>query len=172
MYARTHRRRRCGAVLNAGQCGDLIESLDSHEICDLTSGHAGWHEGPQWLVDGKMIPPLRWSDGAAGRIINSAASSIYGEIAAERARAHAKHAETSMESAPVDEMYRAVILGEEVGEVSEIAWAVALSAKFGYVQKVMNDGRHDESTDLAKLRKELIQVAAMAAAWADRIPPG
>ena len=94
---------------------------------------------------------------------------VYGEIRAERERAHAKHGETSMEMAPVDEMYRAVILGEEIGEVAEIAWALALVAKFSYVQKVMNDGRHDGATDLAKLRKELIQVATMAAAWADRI---
>lgn len=98
--------------------------------------------------------------------------SIYDEIRAERDRAHAKHGETSMESAPVDEMYRSVILGEEVDEVAEtvwLLWSAALNAKFSYVEKAMNDGRHDGAVDQATLRRELVQVATMAAAWADRI---
>ena len=84
-------------------------------------------------------------------------SSVYDEIRTERERAHAKHGATSMESAPVDDptgrRYR--ILAEEVGEVA----------------KEWNDAEHDgRPVDLAAVRKELIQVAAMAAAWADRIP--
>lgn len=102
------------------------------------------------------------------------ALSIYDEIRAEREAAHAKHGATSMEASPVDEMFRAVILGEEVGEVAEVCyllWSAALTAKASYVQKAMNDGRHDGAVNLARLRRELVQVATMAAAWADRIDP-
>ncbi len=81
---------------------------------------------------------------------------IWAEVAAERARAHAKHGDTSMESAdprdPTGRRFR--ILVEEVGEVGQ-EW---------------NDAEHDgRPVDLARVRKELIQVAAMAGAWADAI---
>jgi NTP pyrophosphatase (non-canonical NTP hydrolase) len=79
---------------------------------------------------------------------------IYGEVRAERERAHAKHGDTSMESFPVDDMNRFTILVEEVGEVG----------------KEFNEARHDgRPVDLAALRKELVQTAAMALAWADAI---
>lgn len=97
-------------------------------------------------------------------------STIYDEIQAERQRAHLKHGETSMELAPVDEMYRSVILGEEIGEMAEVVWALALVAAGGRVDTVMNDGRHAGEVNLADLRRELLQAATMAAAWADRIP--
>lgn len=78
--------------------------------------------------------------------------SIYDEIAAERARALAKHGDGSMDRASRTDPIRLAILVEEVGEVA----------------KEFNDARHDLSDlDLEALRKELIQVAAMAAAWAD-----
>lgn len=82
------------------------------------------------------------------------APDIWEEIADERERAHAKHGETSMESMPADDptgrRYR--ILMEECGEVAQ----------------EFNDAEHERRpVDLAKLRKELIQVAAMAGAWAD-----
>lgn len=85
---------------------------------------------------------------------------IYGEVRAERERAHAKHGDTSMESAPPDDPTgrRLRILLEEVGEVA----------------KEFNDAEHARRpVDLAAVRKELVQVAAMAAAWADVIaaPP-
>lgn len=84
---------------------------------------------------------------------------IYDEIAAERARAHAKHGAKSMESAAPDDMKRFRILSEEVGEVA----------------REFNEADiHDRPVDLAALRAECIQVAAMAAAWADAchaIPP-
>lgn len=77
---------------------------------------------------------------------------IFDEVRAERARAHAKHGDTSMESSAPDTLRRLAILTEEVGEVA----------------KEFNDAEHDgRSVDQTKLRKELIQVAAMAAAWAD-----
>lgn len=75
---------------------------------------------------------------------------IWTEVAAERERAHAKHRDTSMEQQPVDALLRLSILTEEVGEVA----------------KEMNDARHFGRLDHAALRKELIQVAAMAGAWA------
>lgn len=81
---------------------------------------------------------------------------VYREIRAERERAHAKHGATSMESAPADDPTgrRLRILVEEVGEVA----------------REFNDAEHDQrQVDLALLRKELIQTAAMAAAWADAI---
>lgn len=79
---------------------------------------------------------------------------IYDEMRAERQRAHAKHGETSMESYPTDSLDRLAILLEEVGEVA----------------KEFNEARHRQGpVSLAALRKELVQVATMAAAWADRI---
>jgi hypothetical protein len=80
---------------------------------------------------------------------------IWDEVRAERERAHAKHGETSMESAGAHDPTgrRLRILVEEVGEVA----------------KEFNDADHDQRpVDLALLRKELIQVSAMAGAWADR----
>lgn len=80
---------------------------------------------------------------------------IYAEVAAERARAHAKHQETSMEAQPPAALLRLAILMEEVGEVA----------------KEFNEGRHrGTGPDLGRLRTELVQVAAMSAAWADAIP--
>ena len=84
-----------------------------------------------------------------------AADSVYVEIANERERAHRKHQATSMEAQPVDAILRLAILMEEVGEVA----------------KEFNEARHrgDETPDLVAVRKELVQVAAMAACWADNI---
>lgn len=79
---------------------------------------------------------------------------IWPEVQAERLRAHAKHGVTSMESTPATDPTgrRFRILVEEVGEVG----------------KEFNDAEHEcRPVDLALLRNELIQVAAMAAAWAD-----
>jgi NTP pyrophosphatase (non-canonical NTP hydrolase) len=81
---------------------------------------------------------------------------VYAEVAAERERAHVKHGRTSMESSPVRGYRRLAILVEEVGEVA----------------KEFNEAEHRgglDQLDLVLLRKELIQVAAMAAAWADRL---
>lgn len=79
---------------------------------------------------------------------------IYAEVAAERERAHSKHGAASMEAQPAADLMRLPILMEEVGEVA----------------KEFNDARcEDGAVDLYKLRKELIQTAAMATAWADAI---
>lgn len=86
---------------------------------------------------------------------------VWVEIVAERERAHAKHGATSMESCDrfADRRFR--VLGEELGEVAE----------------VLNDREHFARIELssvaleaearwaARLRSELVQVAAMAVAW-------
>lgn len=81
-------------------------------------------------------------------------STVYEEIAAERARAHAKHGDNSMESHSPQDYHRLAILTEEVGEVAR---------EFNEAEIRGTD------IDLMALRTELIQVAAMAAAWADVI---
>lgn len=79
---------------------------------------------------------------------------VWEEARQERIRAHRKHGDTSMESQAPDAWRRYMILAEEVGEVA----------------KEYNDADHEgRPVDLAKLRKELIQVAAMAGAWAAAI---
>jgi NTP pyrophosphatase (non-canonical NTP hydrolase) len=83
-----------------------------------------------------------------------AASAIWETIKAERERAHTKHGESSMEFLTATDPIRLTVLVEEVGEVA----------------KVLNDGRHKGQVDFDALRMELVQVAAMAAAWADVVP--
>ena len=78
---------------------------------------------------------------------------VWKEVRDERVRAHAKHGDTSMESQWVGNLRRLAILMEEVGEVA----------------KEFNDGHHRGAIDFKALRKELIQTAAMAGAWADAI---
>jgi hypothetical protein len=91
------------------------------------------------------------------RITDGAQGSIYAQIHVERMRAHAKHGATSCESGPPDDPRgrRLRILLEEVGEIA----------------KEFNDAETGAyCVDLARVRAELIQVAAVAAAWADAIP--
>ena len=80
--------------------------------------------------------------------------SIWDEVAAERARAHAKHGDKSMEAADWADMKRLRILIEEVGEVARAfnEWDL---------------GHLTTSEVRAEVRAECIQVAAMAGAWAD-----
>lgn len=88
--------------------------------------------------------------------LSTRCTAIWDECLAERVRAHEKRGNTSMESAPVDDPTgrRLRILVEEVGEVS----------------RLFNDAEHDgQPVNLSALRGELIQVAAMAGAWADAI---
>lgn len=79
---------------------------------------------------------------------------VYEEILEERERAHAKHGDKSMEGLPIDHPTRITILMEEVGEVAR---------EFNEAN-LRGDGVNPKL-----LRSELIQVAAMAAAWADAI---
>ena len=104
--------------------------------------------------------PLMVMDRYTGRKEQSAEThrtdlaDVYEEIRGERARAHAKHGAMSMESTPEMDLNRLAILLEEVGEVA----------------KEFNEARnHNVPVDKVALRKELIQVAAMATAWAEAI---
>lgn len=83
--------------------------------------------------------------------------SIYDEIRDERARAHAKHGDKSMESAPWDDPTgkRLRILLEEVGEIAREFNEADIGGR---------------PVDAASLRSELVQTATMALAWADRVP--
>lgn len=78
---------------------------------------------------------------------------IWSEVRAERARAHAKHGDKSMESFDACDYALLAILAEEVGEVA----------------REFNEAERSGKFDLKALRAELIQVAAMAGAWADMI---
>lgn len=83
---------------------------------------------------------------------------IWREVSAERNRAHAKHGATSMEALEIDDLVRLTVLVEEVGEVA----------------RAFNEARHRggfDSSDLGQLRAELIQVSAMAGAWAAALTP-
>lgn len=79
---------------------------------------------------------------------------IYAEIAAERERAHAKHGDKSMESAAWDDMKRLRILMEEVGEIAKVFNELDLGVITLAVAR-------------QQCRKECIQTAAMATAWAE-----
>jgi len=81
---------------------------------------------------------------------------VYAEVSAERQRAHAKHGPNSMESYPPGAFIRYTILAEEVGEIAK-----------EFNEAEARGGQH--KLDLARVRAECIQVAAMASAWADRL---
>lgn len=85
-------------------------------------------------------------------MLDSTENAVYGigGVHDERVRAHEKHRDHSMESWPALSAERYLILAEEVGEVA----------------KEFNDAKvEDRAIDQAALRKELVQVAAMAVAW-------
>lgn len=78
-------------------------------------------------------------------------TTVYDDVASERARAHLKHKDgpgSSREVAAWDDPMWTPILGEEYGEVCS----------------AVNDGE-----PLENLYAELVQVAAMATAWADSV---
>jgi NTP pyrophosphatase (non-canonical NTP hydrolase) len=88
---------------------------------------------------------------------NVPATEVYAEVHAERVRAHTKHAArgNSREDQPWYDHEWLPILVEEVGEVAH----------------ELTYDTHDK--DRAHwLRKELVQVAAMACAWIDAIDAG
>lgn len=84
---------------------------------------------------------------------SSPSPTVWDEVQAERERAHAKHGDTSMESLSAFDLTRLSVLMEEVGEVA----------------REFNEFRHTGEIRAADLRKELIQVAAMAGSWADTL---
>lgn len=115
------------------------------------------HAGPLYLST-RADPWDTWSAPdllALTGLDDPTISTIWDDLAAERNRAHALHGSKSMETrAPADES-RLRILTEELGEVA----------------REFNDAEiNDRPVDLFTLREELVQLAAMAAAWADVLP--
>lgn len=86
---------------------------------------------------------------------------IWAEVHLERLRAHAKHGENSIESDPAFSLLRLAVLMEEVGEVAR----EFCEARHRCV--VPESEEAELMVNAVKLRTELIQVAAMAGAWAD-----
>lgn len=71
-----------------------------------------------------------------------------------------------MEAMPVTDMTRLSVLMEEVGEVAREFNEARHRTHGGLLAQL----ERETAIDLQALRKELIQVAAMAVAWADVIP--
>jgi NTP pyrophosphatase (non-canonical NTP hydrolase) len=94
-----------------------------------------------------------------------ARTNVYNEVHAERERAHAKHGANanSREDAHWTNNEWLPVLTEEVGEVAhELTYDARYEAEL----------RKDDDPSVTRrraLRKELVQVAAMATAWIDAI---
>lgn len=91
---------------------------------------------------------------------------VYGDIHAERIRAHAKHDPLghSMERAAWDYLRWLPVLVEEVGECARVLCDMPTNVYHAGTAEALQRDRA-----IAHLREELVQVAAMAAAWADAI---
>lgn len=116
--------------------------------------------------------------------------SIYDEIAAERARAAALHGDQPTGGPAANDLLRLTILLEEVGEAvdeffeakfraggqlpSNLSIMLAHAVAAGQLAKAYNETPARQvmplDVDLARLRAELVQVAAMSAEWAAAIP--
>lgn len=86
------------------------------------------------------------------------------EAMAERQRAIEKHGAMAADNLPGDSPHWVLILGEEVGEVAQEVLMASLSVAYG---KVIRTLTYDQ--DSGNLRKELIQVLAMASGWVDAL---
>lgn len=83
---------------------------------------------------------------------------VFVEVWEERERAHTKHGPNSIEEVPADDLRFLATLVEEVGEVAQ-------TLTYDKVAAAVFDG----VVPLQRTREELIQVAAVATAWADAI---
>lgn len=105
----------------------------------------------RWLASAdELIRDVRSFLAVAGS--RPASLTVYNDFAAERDRAHRRHATTSAESSAASDPTgrRLRILIEEVGEVA----------------REFNDADHEQRTvNLGNVRRELVQVGAMAASW-------
>lgn len=84
------------------------------------------------------------------------ADDVYEAVKSERVCAHAKHGEGTTEGTDPLAPHWLAILSEEVGEVARAICEHTL-------------GNEDYETTLQDMHGELVQVAAMALAWADSI---
>lgn len=126
-------------------CGDLAPLL-------LEPVGVAWRARPPAVCVLAHSHEGEWHEAEDGMRWN--APSIYNEVDAERRRAHAKHRDNSIEFPGHTDERRLAILVEEVGEAAH------------ELNDAVIDGR---LPDKEKLRTELIQVAAMACAWAEQL---
>jgi hypothetical protein len=134
-----------GRLVDEGPTGAALRLVDSEglTVCYVN--------GERWTIE---APPM------------DEPTDIYAEIRSERERAHAKHGDTSMEGLPLTDMTRLSVLMEEVGEVAR----EFNEARHRSHRSLLPQAEREQSIDAAALRAELVQTAAMAAAWADQIP--
>lgn len=111
---------------------------------------------PESAIEGwsSLSPTERSLWTVAAEVLADDHLGVWQEAQAERDRAHAKHGDKSMESWAPNDYARLAILMEEIGEVAR---------EFNEAELRSGD------IDLTALRAELIQVTAMAGAWADSI---
>lgn len=105
-------------------------------------------------IAGQLAEPIAMPDGWT-----PSSWRVYDDIRAERYRAHVKHQDKpggSMEMHRWESADWIDVLGEEVGEVHR--------ARCDHRHELLSDAEY-----VAALRSELVQVAAMAAAWIDAI---
>jgi hypothetical protein len=88
-------------------------------------------------------PGLHWTADSLGFMLPG---TVYADVAGERLRAHRKHGPNGMESRDAYDRKWWTVLMEEVGEVA----------------RAFEDGESIE-----RIKEELVQVTAMAAAWVD-----
>lgn len=146
---------RSDAGASIGAIGGLDRATRRRVLVVLTYLHLGYDSHDELEASRTLFANL-FADARPSDVDDD--RGVWEDCRAERARAHVKHGATSMESTGADDptgrRYR--VLLEEVGEVA----------------KEFNEAEHDgRPVDLALLRKELIQVAAMAGAWADACAP-
>lgn len=128
-----------------------IETLDEVlEVCQRITAQIGGCTCPdephQNALHDLAVDLPEWL-AAHDAEVGKAPVGIYSEVQAARDAAHAKHGDNGIGSLPGDSPRWLSILVEEVGEVA-------------------HELTYDSDGDL---RKELIQVAAVATAWADAL---
>lgn len=141
-------RRDTAAALEEKRADDHGPVFDSSEELE----HRGWLEG---YVDAltEVLTILDRQGFLAGETDDE--PRVYGHVRRERARAHEKHGLAgSMEIRRWDDPAWLPVLTEEVGEVARALCELAL-------------GNLQAGGARVQLAQELVQVAAMACAWAD-----
>lgn len=129
----------------------------------------------RWTVTDLATEANRAIDGALSWLLmrrdpEDELRTIYWEIDEERDRAHRKHGKSSMAAQPPDSIDRIVILLEEVGELAkEFNDARHRARSRPWWLRLLRPGRY-ATLDLPSVRKEAVQIAAMAADLAESIP--
>lgn len=119
--------------------------------CD-NDDHLEHTYGGDAIIRGRAVDETKLYDAAM------ATRGVYGDVAAERLRAHSLHGRNSIESTPAGDPRRYLILAEEVGEVAKVYNEAAIAG----VDVTSGDF-------LDQLYAEAIQTAAMATALAEAL---